>query len=212
MGKDDIYFAVSTVLALFGLLSVDWRKVFGKDTTVSRRSRSRIWSACVFGGIILSCVGWYQVRHRPKPIPAGLISSWGQVGPSAIGEVIKTGLLADEYAASYNIIAVARIQDDAIDYKSDPLIAKSNLFSIDGQDRPISIDVQDLYNTAHGPDMGTFVVAAQIFTAVLPKRIAAKNISTLADIEAVGGTILTETGVKVPLTRKQVMKPSGRVP
>src|ERR1035437_6290532 len=63
MGKDDWYFAISTVLALLALFGVDWRSLKAKIPT-SLWGRNGLFLALILGSLAMSVVGWYQSTHR----------------------------------------------------------------------------------------------------------------------------------------------------
>ena len=65
MDKDTVYFAIGTILAVLGLLGMDWKLVWGRLTMPARHSRIREISllVAVIGSLGLSITGWYQAEH-----------------------------------------------------------------------------------------------------------------------------------------------------
>jgi hypothetical protein len=67
MGKDDIYFAIGTALAVLGLLGMNWKLVWGRLSKPVKPSRWRelLLLAAVMGSLAMSITGWYRTEH-PK--------------------------------------------------------------------------------------------------------------------------------------------------
>jgi hypothetical protein len=63
--KDDVYFAIGTVLALLGLLGVDWKLVWGRLSKPAKPSRRRelFLLVAVMGSLVMSITGWYRTEH-----------------------------------------------------------------------------------------------------------------------------------------------------
>jgi hypothetical protein len=67
--KDDIYFIISSILAILGLLGLDWKLVTGRVAMRQQSpSRKRQWFLllAILGSIAMSGIGLYQV-HSKKP-------------------------------------------------------------------------------------------------------------------------------------------------
>jgi hypothetical protein len=63
MSKDDVYFAVSSILALLGLLGIDWKSICGKVAMPRSRAKSMLFLATVLGSLAMSGIGWYHSEH-----------------------------------------------------------------------------------------------------------------------------------------------------
>jgi hypothetical protein len=64
MGKDDLYFIVSTILALLALVGMDWKLVKGRLTLPQLNRRSVLFLCLILASIGLSTFGWYKSHHQ----------------------------------------------------------------------------------------------------------------------------------------------------
>ena len=67
MAKEDLYFAISTIIALIAVLGIDWR-IFRKNVTMrpirSPRFRPALVLVLVIASLAMSSFGWYSVHHN----------------------------------------------------------------------------------------------------------------------------------------------------
>ena len=64
MGKDDIYFAIGTLLAVLALFGMDWKLVRGRLSVSGKpKRRERFLLVAVIGSLAISSIGWYQAQH-----------------------------------------------------------------------------------------------------------------------------------------------------
>lgn len=65
MDKNDVYFAIGTLLAVLALLGVDWKLVWGRLSMSAKPSRRRevFLLVAVMGSLALLLTGWYQAEH-----------------------------------------------------------------------------------------------------------------------------------------------------
>jgi hypothetical protein len=63
--KDDVYFVIGTALAILGLLSMDWKLVWGRLTmpVKPRRWREVFLLVVVISSLGFSITGWYHGEH-----------------------------------------------------------------------------------------------------------------------------------------------------
>jgi hypothetical protein len=67
MAKEDWYFAISILLAILGLLAMDWKIAFGRMQMLGKSSmRARLIVAAFVFSLGLSCYGWYDSHHILK--------------------------------------------------------------------------------------------------------------------------------------------------
>lgn len=62
MGKDDIYFAIATVLGVVALFGMDWKLVKGTVPVLS--GRHWVLFFLILGSLGCSTTGWYRSRHQ----------------------------------------------------------------------------------------------------------------------------------------------------
>src|SRR5438105_250835 len=69
MGKDDWYFAVSTLLAILALLGTDWN-ILQQRIAMSDKVRHRLALGLILSSLALSSLGWYRLRELQAKIPS----------------------------------------------------------------------------------------------------------------------------------------------
>jgi hypothetical protein len=72
MDKGDIYFVIGTILAIVGLLGLDWKLVRGRIPKVQLTWRNGLLVCALVGSLIFSAIGWHkkltvrvQIVERP---------------------------------------------------------------------------------------------------------------------------------------------------
>lgn len=92
------------------------------------------------------------------------------------------------FAQDYNLMIIVRVLDNHIEALTDPGIAKSSLFTITGEVRTIEVQLTDGFIArSDAVSQNHNQMSLQIYLALIPKRIRADQILTIADITAVGG-------------------------
>lgn len=64
--KDDWYFVVSAVLAVLGLLGMDWEVVRGRIMIPKFNKRHWLFLALIAASLLMSGIGWYKSTHRDE--------------------------------------------------------------------------------------------------------------------------------------------------
>jgi hypothetical protein len=59
MTKEDLYFLISTILALIALLGVDWEMVLGR-VSMNSRGRQILLLILIVGSLAMNAMGWYR--------------------------------------------------------------------------------------------------------------------------------------------------------
>lgn len=75
MDRDDIYFAIATVLALLAFFGIDWRRLRGIVTAPQSNWKTWALLVSVVGSLLLSAIGWYRQQQYQCVDPADLDAS-----------------------------------------------------------------------------------------------------------------------------------------
>jgi len=98
------------------------------------------------------------------------------------------------FAKDYSLMIIVRVLDNRIDALTDAGIAKSSLFAITGEVRTIEVKLtKDFIARSDAISQHHNQMSLQFYLALIPKRIRAEQVLTIADITAVGGQQLQST-------------------
>lgn len=104
-----------------------------------------------------------------------------------VSMTIDTSQLSS-FAKDYSLLMIVRVLDNHVEAITDTGIAKSSLFAITGEVRTIEVTLTDDF-IARSDAVGQshHQMSLQFYLALIPKRIRADQILTIADITALGG-------------------------
>ena len=96
----------------------------------------------------------------------------------------------NRYMDRYSAMVIFRVQNNAINSKTDPDIAKSFLFDIDGNSHSVEINDQVFLSR-----VSSVTAYVEVYLAIIPKTTPAERINCLADVESNGGRIIGPNSV-----------------
>lgn len=182
----------SVILVIYAALAYHRPKapaVSALEQSVSRGPMR--WAPLIFVVIAWSAVAFdYYDRHYRSPVNVALIEEYGwisQNNQSALHMAVDGRKLSD-LADGYKLLFIARTVFANVDKMSDPFLAKSVLYTITPE--PISLAI---------PSPKLRINVGQINTVefdlvALPTQFSADQITTLSDVQRLGGKVLDTRG------------------
>jgi len=164
------------------------------QTGAIQSSSKRWWLAPQMLALaILVVLAWvaagtdYYDRHYGSTANAELIGEYGWSVQNALYMTADGSKLSD-YADKYKLLFIARTSFSNVDRMTDPLIAKSISYTITPGPIALSILAPKLRANVGQMNMVEFDLV------VLPNQFSPDQISTLADVQRLGGKILETRG------------------
>ena len=154
--------------------------------------------------LIAAAVAFYAIDISDRfnvfaaPAPVDVAINWG-AGPTSFWMTANEKPLTD-YKDKYKLILIAFVPVPHIDRMTNTNISKSNLYTITGgPDEILAAPLID--KLGEGLPAGNYLVMLSF--AIVPNGFSSEQISTLGDIEKIGGKFVGSRGVNA-LTRVPV--------
>jgi hypothetical protein len=203
----DISTVVVTVAALATIADFGYRLIkdrsAGRDvaSVSARYDRRLLISAC----LVIAAWGaagfdWYS-RHFATTAYNDAILDWGNEPPDVFYMTANTARLAD-FSATDRMMLLVRIGYTNIDKMTDTKIEKSIPFTINGE--VIRMSLAGTNNLRLMPKVDLWVEYDLI---LLPNQFEADKVSSLSDVQKLGGVIIGSRGTTTPF---RVIRPPSQ--